>query len=190
MHDKIDINNVLLAAVFSVLGIIVPMIFHVLGLGAVFLPMYLPLAMGAFFLTAGNAVLMGIFTPFVSALITGMPPFYPPFAFLMMGQLGLFCVIISFMSHRLKTGVWPALLTAILADRLILVGVYYIIIPYFGINFGLYTAYDLLKGLPGIILMAVVVPPAVPGLKKIIQRQSLRLFEHGGTHTHETRLDK
>lgn len=185
MHDKLDISNLVLAAVFSALGIILPMIFHLLGLGSVFLPMYIPLAAGAYFLNYKNAVIMGTATPLISALLTGMPPFYPPIAFAMMVQLGTVCLVISILSHRAGARVITALAAALIADRILLAAFYFLVIPFFGIHAGLYTAYDLIKSLPGIVLMFVVIPLAVPGLGQVIQQRALRLYERGEAEGNE-----
>ncbi len=185
MHDRIDISNLLLAVVFSALGIAVPVLFHALGLGSVFLPMYLPLAVGAFLLSRLNALMLGFFTPLFSALLTGMPPFYPPVAFIMMIQLPVFCFTISVLSHRYTGSVILPLAAAILLDRLLLVALFYFIYPLFSIDARIITLYDLLKSLPGVALMFVVTPLAVPRCVDLLERNSLRLFEHGGGENHE-----
>jgi hypothetical protein len=177
MHNNIEINNLVIAVLFTALGIAVPILFHLVGLGSVFLPMYLPLIIGAFLLTGVNALLMGIFTPLISALLTGMPPFYPPIVFIMSVQLGVVCFFISYVTHRFKVNILITLALAIAIDRMLLIVFYYMIIPLFHINFGLYTAYDLLKGIPGIILILVLVPLLVPRALAVINRYSLRLYE-------------
>ena len=130
---------------------------------------------------------MGMATPLISALLTGMPPFYPPFAFAMMAQLGAVCLLISLLTHRAGARVITALAAAIIADRILLAAFYFLVIPLFGIHAGLYTAYDLIKSLPGIALMLVVIPLAVPRLGKVIKQRALRLYEHreGNGHEHK-----
>ena len=63
MHETIDINNLILAVIFSAFGVLVPVLFHMVGLGSIFLPMFIPLAAGAFFLSPVNALILGIFSP-------------------------------------------------------------------------------------------------------------------------------
>ena len=128
MHEKLDVNNILLAAIFSAFGILLPVLFHLVGLGPVFMPMYLPLAAGAYLLTKRNALIMGFLTPLISAVLTGMPPFYPPIAPLMIVQLSIFCVIISFAEHKFKPMILIPLLIAIITDRVLLVLYYAVII--------------------------------------------------------------
>ncbi|MBN1534038.1 MAG: hypothetical protein JXA20_15315 [Spirochaetes bacterium] len=188
MHEKLNISNIILAGIFTSLGVVIPMLFHLLGLGAVFLPMYLPLSVGAYMLSTRNALIMGIFTPLLSALITGMPPFYPPVAFLMMVQLGVFCTVISLMQHRLKAPVLLSLLAAIALDRALLVAAYYIAAPLFSVSFGIISAYDILKSLPGILIMLVMVPVAVPRGLALLRRNSLNPYggrKMRGDHPHD-----
>lgn len=185
MHDRIDISNLLIAVVFSALGIAVPVLFHALGLGSMFLPMYLPLAVGAFLLNRANALMLGFFTPLFSAVLTGMPPFYPPVVFMMMLQLPLFCFTISLLTHRYTKSVILSLAAAVLLDRLLLVALFYIVYPLFSIDPRIITLYDLMKSLPGVVLMFVVVPLAVPRCVALLRKHSLRLFEHRHGENHE-----
>ncbi|MBN2041146.1 MAG: hypothetical protein JW864_13975 [Spirochaetes bacterium] len=177
MHEKHDVNNILLAAIFSAFGILFPVLFHLTGLGPVFMPMYIPLAIGAYFLSKTNALIAGFFTPLLSALITGMPPFYPPVAPLMIVQLSLLCVIISFIQHKFSPMILLPLLAAIIIDRILLVLYYLVIIPLFGINAPAFTLFQLVKSLPGIILMFILVPVLVPRLNSLIKNRSLRPYE-------------
>jgi hypothetical protein len=189
MHERMNISNIILAGIFTSLGVVTPMLFHLLGLGAMFLPMYIPLSIGAFMLSAPNALILGIFTPLLSALITGMPPFYPPIAFLMMAQLGTFCTVISMMQHRLKAPVMLTLLTAIAIDRAMLVAAYFIAAPLFSVSFGIISVIDLLKSLPGIGIMLVMVPVAVPRALSLLRKNSLRPYgteKIRGGHSNDT----
>jgi len=177
MHKEIDTNNLLLAVIFSALGVVVPMLFHLLGVGSTFLPMFLPLAVGSFLLTPANALIMGLVTPLVSALLTGMPPFYPPVAFMMMAELSFFCVVISVLVHRTGLNVMAVLTVAVVLERALLVLMYMYVMPLFNISVKAFTAYELAKGLPGILLMYFLVPILVPRAKKIIEKNSLHFYE-------------
>ncbi|HSV95683.1 MAG TPA: hypothetical protein VLM75_01985 [Spirochaetota bacterium] len=185
MHDRIDISNLIIAVIFSALAIAVPVIFHAIGLGSMFMPMYLPLAIGAFLMTRVNAAMAGFFTPLISALVTGMPPFYPPVAFVMMLQLAVFCFTISLMTHRFKFGVIVSLAVAVLLDRFLLMALFYLVYPLFSIDSRIITLYDLLKSLPGIALLFIVVPLAVLRCGAILRKNSLHLFEHRHGENHE-----
>ena len=178
MHETIDINNLILAAIFSAFGVLVPVLFHLVGLGSIFLPMFIPLAAGAFFLSPVNALILGIFTPLASALLTGMPPFYPPVAFIMMAGLGVFCLAISVLSHRTSLPRVAVLAAAIVAERIILLLFLAAIMPALKISYRAFSLYELAKGVPGMILILVTVPLMVRWLERVISSRSLKLFEH------------
>lgn len=193
MHHRIDTANVIIAVIFSGLSIALPMVFHLLGLGSVFLPMYIPLAVGSFMLSERNAVMAGFFTPLVSSLLTGMPPLFPPIAPIMMIQLSVFCLLISFLAHssvfhggaisRMK--ILSFLVCAIVADRIVMALLNMVLLPLLEIRSSIVTAFDLLKGMPGIILMCVIVPVLVPKCVEILQKHSLKLYEHGSCENNE-----
>lgn len=166
-----------IAVIFSILGIIVPVLFHMLGLGSVFLPMFLPLAAGAFLMSPGYALLTGIMTPLFSALLTGMPPFYPPIAILMMIELGAFCFLISLLKSKSRLNNITILVISILAERILMVVLYYFVMPLFKINFGVISFYAIMKSFPGIILMLIIVPLFVPAASAVIEKRKLRLYE-------------
>ena len=178
MHKAIDINNLLLCAIFSALGIVVPILFHILGLGSTFLPMFFPLAIGAFFLSIGNAAILGIITPLVSALLTGMPPFHPPIAFIMTAELFVLCFCISVLCHKTKFPVIVIVAIAFIAERLVQILLHYVIMPYFGISAEAFSIYSIIKVVPGIILLLVVTPITVPAARKVLSKYALHLFEH------------
>jgi hypothetical protein len=155
------------------------MLFHLLGLGSIFLPMYIPLAIGSYLMNRTNAAMTGFFTPLISAALTGMPPFYPPVAFIMMLQLTVFCLLISLLKGRFRNPLL-AFAPAIIADRLILAGLNFLILPLFALKPMLLTGYDLLKGLPGIILMLILIPLIVPQCRKIATSMTLAPYEKTG----------
>lgn len=44
-------RNIVLSALFIALGIIIPILFHAVGMGSVFLPMHIPVILAGFFST-------------------------------------------------------------------------------------------------------------------------------------------
>jgi len=65
--------------VMGAAGLLLPVIFHIVHLGHVFMPMYLPLVTCAFFTRPLPAMLTAIVVPILSGALTGMPPFYGNF---------------------------------------------------------------------------------------------------------------
>lgn len=181
MHDKINITGVAVAVIFSAFGIAVPVLFHLIGLGSIFLPMYLPLVIGAFLLGKKDALMMGAFTPLVSALVTGMPPLYPPVAFMMSIQLAAQCLLVSFLAHRARSlsrwHVVAIVLVSFVAERALYSLLNFIVMPLLGISGGLMSLYGILKGAPGIILISIAAPFAVPKFLHLVNRFALRPYE-------------
>lgn len=186
MHERLDISNMALTVLFAALGVVFPMLFHLIGLGSVFLPMYLPLALGAFFLNRTNALLLGFVTPLISSLLTGMPPVYPPIAPVMALQLALFCLVISLLAHRRDRSLEPislprAFLTiaaALSADRLLFLIFYLLLLPMTGWKTQAYSFFDLIKSFPGMLLLLTVPPLSVNRVSTLLRQRQLHLYEN------------
>jgi hypothetical protein len=126
-------------------------------------------------MTPFYACFTGAIAPITSSLLTGMPPLYPPIALLMVIELFFFCFIISVIIHRApEVNAYIVMIIAIIVDRFVLYMLYALVFPYFHISFALLGVYDLLKSIPGIILLLMTVPPAVMGLKKLMKNYSWR----------------
>jgi hypothetical protein len=166
MSDS-DINRYIpLAALFSAMGIIFPMFFHYLGLGSAFLPMFLPVMMGSLLVPTSIAVSIGILTPLVSFLLTGMPPMFPPILPLMLVELTLVSATVSLLFFRWKRSVWFALIVAMAADRLLLFILVYLLAPAFGLPKTIFSLAMVWHGVPGILLIFLVIPFAIRQLRQ------------------------
>ncbi len=165
MADK-ELRQIPLAAMFITLGLVFPQVFHLFGSGSVFLPMFLPVYLGAMFLDWKYAGTVAVTTPLISFLITGMPPIVPPILILMIVELLASALIISFLFVHKKMNVWIVLVTAIFTGRII----YYLaisqILPMLGFEHAAFSIALLLKSFPGILLQLLVIPPAVKLIAK------------------------
>jgi hypothetical protein len=79
---------------------------------------------------------------------------------------------------------FTALAAAVLVDRALLALLNFLVLPLLSLSPVLVTAYDMLKSLPGVVLLLLVVPVAVPQCMKILHRHSLRPYGRGGEHEH------
>ena len=158
MQSESVYRNVPLAALFATLGILFPLMFHFTGLGSMFLPMFLPVTMGATLLPPIVAVLVAIIVPLLSFLFTGMPPPYPPILVLVMVELVVISGITSLLYYRKKWSIWMALFISLGIDRLVL----YLFVSLFAKMLGFperfYSIGAVFYGIPGIILILLVVP--------------------------------
>lgn len=107
---------------FGSLALALPMLFHALGLaGAVFLPMFLPLALLAFLVRTRAAVLTALVVPFASAVLTGMPLLWPPLAAVVALELVVQAAVIGVLRRR----PYLALLAALPLGRALHAGMIY-----------------------------------------------------------------
>lgn len=147
------------AATLLAIGIVLPSLFHFLGIpGQVFLPMHLPVLLGGFLLGGGASFLLGVVLPPVNFLVSGMPPF--PNFLVMMGELGIYGLSSSLLFHRLRWGILPSLVGAMLLGRGAAISGYFLLFSALGRSFSLLSFLQSLfvVSLPGIAIQLVVIP--------------------------------
>ena len=166
---ELDLRAISRAALVTAAALALPFAFHALGLGRVFLPMFLPILVGAFFLPPGWAAAAGAAAPLLSAALTGMPPLFPPVALWMAGELGLIGALVSALG---RGGRRPALALAavvglaLVAGRALYLGLIYLTGRWLELPAGLLTLASLVTTWPGVLLALVAVPLAVGSLAR------------------------
>lgn len=162
----LDLRTISRAALVTAAALALPLVFHALRLGHVFLPMYLPILAGACFLRPNWAAASGAASPLVSAALTGMPPLFPPIAAWMAVELATMAVLVSVLTRRLKVPTALAVALALVAGR----GLYAVLIfatgRWLALPAGLLTLVSLLAGWPGMLLAIAAVPLAVGALHR------------------------
>jgi len=149
-------------AVFGAAAMLLPLIFHVFHLGSMFMPMYLPLVTLSFFVGPIPATLTALLLPLLSGAITGMPPFYPPIAFIMSIELAIMCGITALVRMALpKLNELIILIPVILLGRCIGFGLIYLMALFMKLPAEFIVGASLLSGWPGIILMIVAIPAII-----------------------------
>jgi hypothetical protein len=161
--------DLLLGGLFMALALVFPIIFHAIGLGSAFLPMFFPILAAGFLIALPAAMVVGVVSPLVSALLTGMPPFFPPMVFIMMAEGLALTLVPALLYRRLKINAWISAATAMLVDRLVLLAAILLISRLLELPEGALTAASLLKGLPGTILLPLVIPPLVKKMETTIR---------------------
>ncbi|MGM0446005.1 MAG: ECF transporter S component [Bacillota bacterium] len=161
------------SALFIALGILLPMIFHVIGgpsMGRVLLPMHLPVLIGGAFVGPLFGLIIGLITPILSSLFTGMPPVLPMLP-IMVAELAVYGLVMGYFFNRIKMNAYLSLVITMLAGRImasiIVMGLVY------GFGFGqlpgnpiLYIYGTITAGMPGIIGQLIIVPIVINYLKK------------------------
>ncbi|MEW6082784.1 MAG: ECF transporter S component [Bacillota bacterium] len=158
------IRQLIWGALFVALALFLPMAFHAVGLGRIFLPMHIPVLMAGLLAGPSVGLTVGITSPILSAILTGMPPLMPPTAQVMLFELGVYGLAAGLLHHRLHLGILPSLILAILGGRLIYGVLGWLVLPLLGLP-GIPLLYPLTVGLttslPGVLLQLVVVPSVV-----------------------------
>ncbi|MDR5698081.1 MAG: DUF1893 domain-containing protein [Armatimonadota bacterium] len=159
------------------LAILLPMVFHTLGLGPAFLPMHIPVLLTGALFGAGVGLVVGAAAPLFSAVLTGMPPLSPPVAQLMTVELATYGAVAGWLRIRLarrrlqRPSAIPRLpghlateyawlLCALVAGRVALGLAAAALGPVFGlpVSPAAYVHAAILTGLPGLTLQIAVVP--------------------------------
>lgn len=156
-----SVRKITWGALFIAIGILLPIVFHAVGLGKVFLPMHIPVLLSGFFCGPLVGMLVGLITPPLSAVLTGMPPLVPPVAQMMVFELGIYGLFTGLLYQRIRLGVYPSLVISMVAGRLVYGFLGYLVLPLFGFKPVplLYPlTYGLITGLPGILTQLALIP--------------------------------
>ncbi len=150
------------AGLFGAAALLLPTVFHVLQLGRVFMPMYLPLVALAFLVRPVPAAATAFMVPLISGAVTGMPPFYPPVALVMAAELAVMSAFIALVYRwRPRANEWLVLVPVLILGRVLNVGLMYLAALALELPAAFVAGLSLVSGWPGIVLMLVVVPPLV-----------------------------
>ncbi|MCU0232742.1 MAG: hypothetical protein MUE90_01740 [Thermoanaerobaculales bacterium] len=162
MEHGISPRELAYCGLFGAAALLLPTLFHLLRLGHVFMPMYLPLVALAFFVGPRPAAATALVTPLLSGAVTGMPPYFPPVAPIMALELALMAALLGAARRR-----WPdlralALLLPVLAlGRVVHVALVYAAAAVVELPAAFMAGLSFLSGWPGIVLMLLVVPTLV-----------------------------
>lgn len=159
-------RDLILGGLFLAMALIIPVLFHAVGLGSSFLPMFYPIIIAGFLLALPVAVAVGFLAPLASALLTGMAPLFPPIAFIMMLEGVFLAGIPAIVYQRQKFPLWLALFITILIDRLVLFGSVVLAAKWLDLPQGVLGVASLVRSLPGVLVIFVIIPPLVRELEK------------------------
>jgi hypothetical protein len=156
-----ELRRIPLAAMFTALGVLLPQVFHWFGLGSTFLPMFLPVLTAAMLLPRMLACTVAVLTPVTSWLFTGMPPLSPPILPMLMAELLVSACIASTLRYHQGRSALLALVIALLADRALLFLLVHGVTVFAGVDHPLFAPALVLTGLPGIVMMLLLIPPGI-----------------------------
>lgn len=164
--QRITAKELAWGGLFGAAAMLLPVLFHVLQLGRVFMPMYLPLMALAFLVRPGVAAATAFMVPFISAAVTGMPPLYPPIAPIMALELSVMGAMVALVCGRWpRANPWLVLTPVLILGRVVNVGLTWLAAVLMDLPAGFVAGISLLAGWPGIVLMLLVIPPLVGGIR-------------------------
>ncbi|MCX7919271.1 MAG: hypothetical protein N3A72_06630 [bacterium] len=131
--------------------------FHLLGIGGIFTPLWIPAGITSCLVPPLYAILAAFIIPLFSYLVMGMPPMEPPIFWVVTGELIVYAYTISLCyNHYKMKGYWSVILGSI-ADKLVLT-LFLLLLDWTNRMQPWLNWYSLVKGIPGIILAIVAVP--------------------------------
>jgi len=166
-------KDVVLGGLLLALALVIPILFHAVGLGSAFLPMFFPIIAAGFLVAPPVALVVGLTSPLVSALLTGMPPFFPPIAFIMMAEGLVLAGIPSFFYQKHGFNIHLTLIMTLAADRAVLFVAVIGASKLLDLPENVLGWTSVIRGMPGIVFMVLIIPPLIKKLKHQIANISL-----------------
>jgi len=159
MRDSLSRRDLAYCGLFGAAALLLPTLFHLVHLGRVFMPMYLPLLTLAFFVRPLPAAVTSFLTPLLSGAVTGMPPFYPPIALFMSIELSMMSALVAVViTHFPRVSTILVLVPVLLAGRVLYIALVYGCSLLIELPAGFMAGLSFVSGWPGILLMLVVIP--------------------------------
>ncbi len=173
-------RHLVLGAMFIALGLMLPQLFHFLGpqAGTIFSPMHIPVLLAGLILGGPIGLVVGVLTPLMSHLVTGMPPISPvPMMVLMMVELGVYGLITGWV-NKLTRSPMVALVSAMVLGRIALGLAAWGVAPIFGFrpNPVTFVWGGLVTGWPALVLQIVLIPLVMAALKPVLRQREYPTF--------------
>ena len=173
---KVPVWRITLGGVLIAFGILLPQLFHIFGpaAGKMLLPMHLCVLVGGMVLGPLFGAWIGVLTPVISSMTTGMPGV--PTVFFMTFELAAYGLFAGLFYRKWRQNLLVSLLLSQLCGRL----VYALLLSVAGgllrlpVPGAATVLYAVGTGLPGIFLQLVLVPAMVAALQKACRHFDLR----------------
>ncbi len=161
MTRRSSVRTLTTTGLLLAVGLLLPMVLHSLfgaAGGRTLLPMHYAVVLGGLLLGPVAGAFLGIATPLLSTLMTGMPAvaILPP----MVIELTVYGMVAGLVRRRLKLAVLWSLLIAMVAGRIALGLAVALLGPSIGLKAEpvAYVLGGIVTGLPGIAVQVVVIP--------------------------------
>lgn len=167
MMKKAMTLNMTGTALCMALGLVLPMLFHMLGAGSTFLPMHIPVLLCGLLFGWQYGAVCGFIVPLLSALFTGMPPLFPT-GTAMMFELCTYGILTGVFYRKLSWNIYPALICSMLGGRVIsgIANAIFMGMADKSYGFAAFISAAFVKAIPGIIIQIVIIPVIIIALEK------------------------
>lgn len=169
-------KKVVLGGFFVGLGVLIPMIFHMVNMGGpVFLPMHIPVLLAGFILGGRYGFLVGLITPIISSVITGMPPMIPILP-IMVVELSLYGLISGILFNKVKLNTLLSLVLSMICGRaggFLTVYIMANILGFKKLNAVMWIKTGLVTGIPGIVIQLILIPTLLHILSKSLKKDGV-----------------
>ena len=164
-------RKLVLTSLFVSLAIVIPQALHLIGgpgLGAMLLPMHIPIFIGAMLLGPVSGIIIAIIAVITGVLI-GMPPIL--IASYMIFELSTYAAISGYLYKRKKHSVFVSYIVAKIAGMSIALLVVYVMMNALKIDSPMLTGSlsMFLVGIPGVVIQLILIPSII----HLIQRSEL-----------------
>lgn len=169
---QVKTKNLVMGSFFLALGLMLPYFFHFIGMsGTIFLPMHIPVLLCGFILGGRYGFIVGLLTPLLNALLTGMPPLYP-IAISMALELAAYGFVAGYLYKNKKVQITLSLISAMLLGRAVFGIANYLLLTLGGKKFVLkmFLTSAFVKSIWGIIIQLILVPIIVKAIEKNAER--------------------
>lgn len=163
---ELYLRDMIWGGVWGALALVLPLIFHPLGLGIHLMPMFAPLLVAALTLHVQTSLILCLIVPLLSSFLTGMPPLFPPIAFLMITELVAMTAWTAWGYRRKRWNVYAVLILAFVVQRAVRVLFIFAVGMVFELPGNWMLAPALLWGLPGAVIQVILLPGLIGMLKK------------------------
>lgn len=169
-EKRSTVGNMVLAAMFLALGIVMPFLTgQIPGIGSMLLPMHIPVLICGYVCGWKYGLLVGAVVPVLRSMMFGMPPMMPTAA-AMAFELATYGAVTGILYEKLpktNASIYISLLIAMIAGRLVW-GV--VSIPLYGIagkgfSMQMFLAGGFINAIPGIVLQIVLIPVMIMALR-------------------------
>ena len=177
MSSKNKVTNMVLAAMFLALALVLPLATgQIPKIGAALCPMHIPVILCGFFCGPWYASVVGFISPLLRLAIFGMPPLIPK-GIAMCFELATYGLIAGLLYRLLPKKpvfIYVSLLGAMLSGRIVWGAARVILFGLTKSEFGweAFIAGAFTTAIPGIILQIVLIPVVVMTIKRAFPKQA------------------